>query len=66
MKPRKGIAEEIAVVLMIAVAISIGVFVTIFATNWVQEQTTNPSQTCTIKTNYVIDDVKFNFSGNRT
>ena len=63
MGDRRGISDIIAVVLMIAVAISIGVFVTTFATKWVQEQTTSPSITCALKTNYVVDDVKFNYSG---
>lgn len=49
---------------MIAVAISIGVFVTTFATSWVQDQTASPSITCAIKTNYIVEDIKFNFSGN--
>lgn len=63
MKSLKGISDVIAVVLMIAVAISIGVFVTTFATKWVQDQTSSPSITCAIKTNYVVDDAKFNFTG---
>lgn len=62
MKSKKGISDVIAVVLMIAVAISIGVFVTTFATKWVQDQTSSPSITCAIKTNYVVDDVRFNYS----
>src|SRR3989344_7263342 len=62
-RPRRGISDIIAVVLMIAVAISIGVFVTTFATKWVQDQTTSPSITCALKTNYVVDDAKFNYSG---
>lgn len=60
---RKGISDVIAVVLMIAVAISIGVFVTTFATKWVQDQTSSESISCAIRTNYVVDDVKFNFTG---
>ncbi|MBI4021670.1 MAG: hypothetical protein HY369_05495 [Candidatus Aenigmarchaeota archaeon] len=59
----RGISDIIAVVLMIAVAIAIGVFVTNFATKWVTDQTTSSSIACAIKTNYVIDDVKFNYSG---
>jgi len=65
MESRKGISDVIAVVLMIAVAISIGVFVTTFATKWVQEQVSSPSITCAIQTNYVVDDVKFNYSGKK-
>jgi len=60
---RKGISDIIAVVLMIAVAIAIGVFVTNFATSWVTEQTSSSSIACAIKTNYIIDDAKYNFSG---
>ncbi len=63
MSSRKGISDVIAVVLMVAVAISIGVFVTTFATKWVQDQTSSPSITCAIKTNYIVDDAKFNYSG---
>lgn len=63
MKSRKGISDVIAVVLMITVAISIGVFVTTFATKWVQDQVSAPSITCAIKTNYIVDDVKFNYTG---
>ena len=59
----KGISDVIAVVLMIAIAVSIGVFVTTFATKWVQDQTSDPSIACALKTNYVVDDVKYNFSG---
>lgn len=60
---RKGISDIIAVVLMIAVAISIGVFVTTFATSWVQDQTDKPSMTCALQTNYIVEDAKFNYSG---
>jgi len=60
---KRGVSDIIAVVLMIAVAIAIGVFVTNFATKWVTEQTGEESMTCAIKTNYVIDDAKFNYSG---
>ena len=63
MAGRRGISDIIAVVLMIAVAISIGVFVTTFATKWVQDQTSSPSITCALKTNYIVDNIKFNFSG---
>ncbi|MBL7160838.1 MAG: hypothetical protein ISS93_03245 [Candidatus Aenigmarchaeota archaeon] len=63
MESKKGISDVIAVVLMIAVAISIGVFVTTFATKWVQDQTSSASISCAIKTNYVVDSAKFNYSG---
>lgn len=59
---RKGISDIIAVVLMIAVAIAIGVFVTNFVTKWVSEQTGSESIACAIKTNYVVEDVRFNYS----
>lgn len=60
---RRGISDVVAVVLMIAVAISIGVFVTTFASKWVQDQTTGPSISCAIKTNYVLEDATYNFTG---
>ena len=63
MESRKGISDVIAVVLMIAVAISIGVFVTTFATKWVQDQTSSPSISCALKTNYIVADATFNLTG---
>ncbi len=55
----RGISPIVAVVLMVAVAISIGVLVTIWITSWVTTQTTNPSLTCVVYTNYIIDSATY-------
>jgi len=47
---------------MIAVAISIGVLVTTWVTNWTQRQTSSDTA-CAINTNYVINSVEWNKTG---
>jgi len=60
----RGISPVIATVLLIAVAVSAGMLVTTWITQWVVTQTTSEAQTCSINTQYVIDTVVFNESGN--
>jgi len=61
---RKGVSPIIAVVILIAVAVSIGIMVTTWVTHWVTTQTSSEDLTCSINTNYVIDNAKFNSTGN--
>jgi flagellin-like protein len=60
---RKGISPVVAVVLLIAVAISVGILVTTWITHLVTTRTTAPSITCAVDTNYIIDEARFNESG---
>ena len=64
MKSKKGVSPVVAVVLLIAVAVTVGMLVTTWITSWVTEQTSKPSLTCAINTNYIIDSARFNYTGN--
>lgn len=61
---KKGVSPVIAVVIMIAVAITTGVMLSTWVTQWVNRQTGDTSMTCVIRTNYIIESAKFNSSGN--
>ncbi len=56
----KGISPIIAVVLLIAISISLGVLATGWVRNWVMEQTSTELLSCVLDTNYQIDSVTYN------
>jgi len=56
---KKGVSPVISVVLLVAVAITVGVFVSTWINQWVNTQTSDPSVTCAINTNYIIDSATF-------
>lgn len=59
---KRGVSPVIASVLMIALAVTIGVLVTNWATTWTTQRVYK-DDTCGIDTNYVIDSAVFNKSG---
>jgi flagellin-like protein len=60
---RKGISPIIAAVLLIAIAISIGILLSSWATHWVFSGISDPSLTCGMDTDYIIESASFNETG---
>jgi flagellin-like protein len=60
---RKGVSPVIAAVLLIAATVTIGILFTTWATHWTSEQISSQTSTCSINTNYLIERVEFNKSG---
>lgn len=60
---RKGISPIIAVVLLIAIAISLGILVSNWATQWVFTEISSPERACGLDTDYIIERAVFNETG---
>lgn len=60
---KRGVSPIVSVVLMVAVAISIGVMLTIYITGWTRTQLTDTDISCAINTNFDIQNIKYNSTG---
>ncbi len=60
---KRGVSPVIAVVLLIGVAVSMGILVTTWVTHWVSFQITEVGLSCSVDTNYILEAVTFNLTG---